>query len=294
MHEQLQSSSKSPEKPYSATTLEEYRQKVASGVALFNSENRRAEERRRAQEVKTKLQYETDRLREWNRKRVNSSNELSRVFGDLQALSADNHLGLRSPELVVVGMQSDGKSTFVEALLGFNFNVVSSNIGTRRPLVISMINSRAHTAPSCRFRSEDCGEGAEFEAGEVPVEMLSREIMRRTNEVAGSDKTRVSSKPIFLRVEYANCANLTIYDTPGFRLHGDQQLSDDIHEMVMDIIRPPHRIIVCLEQSTVEWSNTTSRQIVEKVDPTFSRTILIQTKFDNRIKVVCFLFLCLC
>lgn len=32
-----------------------------------------------------------------------------------------------TPELVVVGMQSDGKSSFIEALLGFQFNIVETS-----------------------------------------------------------------------------------------------------------------------------------------------------------------------
>ena len=31
------------------------------------------------------------------------------------------------PEIVVVGMQSDGKSSFVEGLLGFQFNIVETS-----------------------------------------------------------------------------------------------------------------------------------------------------------------------
>lgn len=47
---------------------------------------------------------------------------------------------------------------------------------------------------------------------------------------------------------------------------------------------PKNRIIVCLEQSTVEWANTSSRPIVQQVDRDFSRTVMVNTKFDNRVK----------
>lgn len=50
-----------------------------------------------------------------------------------------------------------------------------------------------------------------------------------------------------------HCANITIYDTPGFRLGGDDRIRNDIQTMVRRIMEPPNRIIVCLEQSTVEW-----------------------------------------
>jgi hypothetical protein len=96
--------------------------------------------------------------------------------------------------------------------------------------------------------------------------------------------------------------NLTIYDTPGFRLHGDPELNENIRNMVLgirhssisplsllavfflDLVRVPERLIVCLEQSTVEWANATSRRIIQEVDPEFRRTVLLHTKFDNRCK----------
>ncbi len=84
---------------------------------------------------------------------------------------------------------------------------------------------------------------------------------------------------------YMHCANITIYDTPGFRLGGDERIRSDILSMVRRIMEPSNRIIVCLEQSTVEWANTTSRPIVREIDRDFSRTVLINTKFDNRVKV---------
>lgn len=107
------------------------------------------------------------------------------------------------------------------------------------------------------------------------------EIKRRTEALCGKDK--VSSKPIFLRVEYKYCANLTIYDTPGFRKGKNDILGEKIMRMVSLYMKEKHRIIVCLEQSTVEWCNVEVRPIVEQVDPDLSRTILITTKFNNRV-----------
>jgi hypothetical protein len=116
-----------------------------------------------------------------------------------------------------------------------------------------MINNPERDIPNCRFRRENAyneGEAGQqaVEAGtdqhspsalggpqvnadrpllldtweprDTPIEDLVHEIVRRTNEKAGRGE-HVSAAPIILRVEYAHCANLTIYDTPGFRLGGD-------------------------------------------------------------------------
>jgi len=63
------------------------------------------------------------------------------------------------------------------------------------------------------------------------------------------------------RFALAHCSNLTIYDTPGFRLGGKEALRREIQSMVEELMEPANRIIICLEQSTVEWANTSSRPI---------------------------------
>jgi hypothetical protein len=63
-----------------------------------------------------------------------------------------------------------------------------------------------------------------------------------------------------------------------------ERLRGDIQRMVERLMAPSNRIIVCLEQSTVEWANTSSRPIVRRFDASFSRTVLVNTKFDNRVK----------
>ncbi|ELP83476.1 hypothetical protein EIN_376410 [Entamoeba invadens IP1] len=207
-----------------------------------------------------------------------STQKLHKLFNDLQSLSTSLGIPIETPEIVVVGMQSDGKSSFIEALVGFQFNVVESTIGTRRPLILQMFNNPDKRTPRCCFADEN----GVFEEREIPVEYLSREIANRTCDVAG--RNNVSNKPLILRVEFAGCSNLNIIDTPGFRIGGEEGLRDDISKMVKELITPPNRIIVCLEQSTTEWANSVSRPIVREVDPEFKRTVLINTKFDNRVK----------
>ena len=203
---------------------------------------------------------------------------LYEAFNNLQTVANEHKLKFDAPELVVVGMQSDGKSSFVEALLGFQFNTVDTQIGTRRPLILQMVNDPSCEKPLCHFFKESAT--SEIEEESTPVPELEREIRKRTEEVCG--KGNVSSRPIVLRVRYKYCANLTIYDTPGFRKGESDPLCERIYKTVMNLIKPQNRIIVALEQSTVEWCNTQVRPYIKKVDPNFERTIFVVTKFNNR------------
>jgi hypothetical protein len=53
---------------------------------------------------------------------------------------------------VAVGGQSDGKSSLLEALLGFRFNLREVEMGTRRPLVLQMVHDPTAHNPRCRFK----------------------------------------------------------------------------------------------------------------------------------------------
>ncbi|KAF2073270.1 hypothetical protein CYY_005432 [Polysphondylium violaceum] len=277
----------------------------AMALKMHEEEKRKRDEKKRKREseeqwskqIRNKIELERKKLDELENHSISSNKELYSLFNDLQMISHEHNISFDTPELVVVGMQSDGKSSFIESLLGFQFNIVETNIGTRRPLIIQMINNPQKLEPSCRFKKEidsyDRPSSQQqqtnnlddrWEEHETPVNELTEEIVKRTNEKTGSSGERVSAEPIFLRVEFAGCSNLNIYDTPGFRKGGDERLKHEIGEMVKKLIQPKNRIIVCLEQSNVEWANTISRPLVKKIDQDFSRTILISTKFDNRVK----------
>lgn len=262
--------------------------------ALFetNEEENRDDKRRRYDQkeklqksIREKIENEKNLLSEEMKHSSSANKDLYLLFNELQGISQEFGIDFETPEIVVVGMQSDGKSSFIEGLLGFQFNIVETNIGTRRPLILQMINNLNAETPICRFRKErlDPVEDEMYEAEEIPVRRLSEELIRRTNEIAGIGES-VSDIPMVLRVEFKHCPNLTIYDTPGFRLGGEETLSRQIEQMNMKLMKPPNRIIVCLEQSTVEWANSVSRPLAKLVDPQFERTILVNTKFDNRVK----------
>lgn len=44
------------------------------------------------------------------------------------------------------------------------------------------------------------------------------------------------------------------------------------------------RLILFLQQSSVEWCSSLWMHVVQEVDPHFQRTIVVASKFDNRLK----------
>ncbi|XP_050371178.1 dynamin-related protein 5A [Argentina anserina] len=207
------------------------------------------------------------------------------AYNRLQAATVAFGEKLPIPEIVALGGQSDGKSSLLEALLGFRFNVREVEMGTRRPLILQMIHDPTALEPRCRFQEED---SEEYGSPVVLPSAIADVIKSRTDALLKKTKTAVSSKPIVMRAEYAHCPNLTIIDTPGFVLKAKkgepERTPEEILSMVKSLASPPHRILLFLQQSSVEWCSSLWLDSIREIDPTFKRTIIVVSKFDNRLK----------
>lgn len=206
------------------------------------------------------------------------------AYSKLQSTAVAFGESLPIPEIVAIGGQSDGKSSLMEAFLGFRFNICSSEMGTRRPLIVQMLHDAAATEPRCRLQDEDSSDYGDV----LPEGSIAGAIRDRTESHLRRIGAPVSSKPIVMRAEYAFCPNLTIIDTPGFimkaRAGEAESTPDDILAMVKEQCAPPHRLILFLQQSSVEWCSSLWMHVLQEVDPTFSRTVMVASKFDNRLK----------
>ncbi|XP_057968663.1 dynamin-related protein 5A [Malania oleifera] len=207
------------------------------------------------------------------------------AYNRLQAAAVAFGEKLPIPEIVALGGQSDGKSSLLEALLGFRFNVREVEMGTRRPLILQMVHDSTALDPRCRFQEED---SEEYGSPIVSASAIADIIRSRTEALLKKTKTAVSSKPIVMRAEYAHCPNLTIIDTPGFVLKAKKgepdNTPDEILSMVKSLASPTHRILLFLQQSSVEWCSSLWLDAIREIDPTFKRTVIVVSKFDNRLK----------
>lgn len=84
----------------------------------------------------------------------NSAGSRSRyeAYSKLQASAVAFGENVPIPEIVAVGGQSDGKSSLLEALLGFRFNIREVEMGTRRPLMLQMVHDASAPEPRCRLQ----------------------------------------------------------------------------------------------------------------------------------------------
>ncbi|TPX43677.1 hypothetical protein SeMB42_g04637 [Synchytrium endobioticum] len=165
----------------------------------------------------------------------------------LKQLQSGN-LAPRLPSIVVIGSQSSGKSSVLEAIVGHSFLPKGSNMVTRRPIELTLINT-----PDSR------------------------------EEYAVSDAECVSSNPIELRVYSPNVPDLTLIDLPGFiQIHNRKQppvLKEKIAQLCEAYIQEPN-IILAVCAADVDLANSEALRASRKVDPGGRRTVGVITKLD--------------
>ncbi|KAG6021490.1 hypothetical protein E4U19_005687 [Claviceps sp. Clav32 group G5] len=190
----------------------------------------------------------------------------------LQKVGQSSSLNL--PSIVVIGSQSSGKSSVLEAIVGHEFLPKGSNMVTRRPIELTLVNTPA----------------SDHEYGEFPDLGLRRisdfsSIQRTLAELnmAVSDADCVSDDPIHLTIYSPNVPDLSLIDLPGYiQVVGNNQpiqLKQRISELCDKYIQPPN-VILAISAADVDLANSTALRASRRVDPRGERTIGVITKMD--------------
>uniref|UniRef100_A0A5B7C9S5 Putative dynamin-related protein 3A-like n=1 Tax=Davidia involucrata TaxID=16924 RepID=A0A5B7C9S5_DAVIN len=202
-------------------------------------------------------------------------NKLQDIFARLGTLST-----IELPQVAVVGSQSSGKSSVLEALVGRDFLPRGSDICTRRPLLLQLV------------RTKQTADGTEEEYGEFlhlpgkkffDFSEIRREIQAETEKEAGGNKG-VSDIQIRLKVYSPNVLDITLVDLPGItKVPVDDQPSDieaRIRTMILSYIKQPSCLILAVTPANSYLVNSDALQIAGNADPNGDRTIGVITKLD--------------
>ncbi|KAF9106902.1 dynamin-like GTPase mgm1 [Mortierella sp. AM989] len=188
--------------------------------------------------------------------------------------SIDHNDTLKLPSIVVIGSQSSGKSSVLEAIVGHEFLPKGSNMVTRRPIELTLI----HTPHS----KEEYGEFPALGLGKVHDFKRIQQTLKDLN-MAVPESECVSSKPIELRIYSPNIPDLTLIDLPGYiQITSKNQplsLKEKISELCEKYIQEPN-IILAVCAADVDLANSEALRSSRKVDPLGLRTIGVITKMD--------------
>lgn len=184
---------------------------------------------------------------------------------------------IRLPRIVTLGIQSSGKSSVLESIVGLNFLPRSEGICTRCPLELRLVHTESETKPWAEFE----GVSERF----TDFGRVKEMILLQTDKKAGKNKGIVDD-PIILTIHSSTCPDLTLIDLPGITripLAGSDHPADIeriTKEMCFRYISDPRTIILCLCPANTDLSTSESLLMAKKVDKAGIRTIGVITKID--------------
>ncbi|CAL5187919.1 unnamed protein product [Lathyrus oleraceus] len=180
------------------------------------------------------------------------------------------------PQVAVVGSQSSGKSSVLEALVGRDFLPRGNEICTRRPLVLQLVHVQSSQPESAEFLHLPGRTFHDFS-------QVRAEIQAETDREAGGNKG-VSDKQIRLKIYSPNVLDITLVDLPGITKVpvGDQpsDIEARIRTMIMSYIKVPTCLILAVTPANSDMANSDALQMAGNADPDGHRTIGVITKLD--------------
>jgi replication fork clamp-binding protein CrfC len=190
----------------------------------------------------------------------------------LQTVGQLNALNL--PSIVVIGSQSSGKSSVLEAIVGHEFLPKGSNMVTRRPIELTLVNTPDAHAEYGEFPALGLGKITDFSH-------IQRTLIELN--LAVPDSECVSDDPIQLTISSPHVPDLSLIDLPGYiQVVGHDQpveLKQKIADLCDKYIQPPN-VILAISAADVDLANSTALRASRRVDPRGERTIGVVTKMD--------------
>ncbi|KAK1148777.1 hypothetical protein N8T08_008662 [Aspergillus melleus] len=197
----------------------------------------------------------------------------------LRDLNLEKHVKL--PELVVIGDQSSGKSSVLEALSGFPLPI-SATICTRFPIRLSL---RRSESISCRMKAGDWSK-SNFEFHEIPdlIEEAS-DSMGITPRMKGSDVKQFSDRVLNIEIHGPDQPNFTLLNLPGVYPSSTADQNDLGRDLVKNLvethIKDGKNILLLVVSAASAINSYVTPQLVQTSIPDLERTLGVVTHPDK-------------
>ena len=211
-------------------------------------------------------------------KLLNISTSITDILGNNSTFSI--------PQLVVVGTQSSGKSSLLNSIIGLDILPTGTNMVTRTPLSLQLINSPKNIAELGYYHNNVFKKTSTIDLKDTKnLVQVSDEIENITVTLAGSKKN-ISGRSIIMKVYYSSVPNLHLIDLPGLTMVActDQgqpkDIKTQIRSLVTSYIKKPKTIILAVIQARTDVEADLGLDLIKEYDPSGSRTIGVLTKVD--------------
>ncbi|XP_055016611.1 interferon-induced GTP-binding protein Mx-like isoform X2 [Boleophthalmus pectinirostris] len=196
------------------------------------------------------------------------------LIDSLRSLGVEQDLAL--PAIAVIGDQSSGKSSVLEALSGVALPR-GKGIVTRCPLELKMKRKKAGGEWYGKIKYRDHEEELEDPA------VVGEKIVEAQNILAG-EGVDISEDLITLEIASPDVPDLTLIDLPGITRVAVQGQREDIGEtikrLIWRFIKKQETISLVVVPCNVDIATTEALKMAQEVDPDGERTLGILTKPD--------------
>lgn len=181
---------------------------------------------------------------------------------------------LKLPSIVVIGSQSSGKSSVLEAIVGQEFLPKGNNMVTRRPIELTLINSPDSASESAEFPALNIYNVTDFQK-------VQKTLFDLNMAVPASEC--ISNDPIQITVRSPKVPDLTLVDLPGYiQVEAEdqpQELKQKIRTLCNRYLEAPN-IILAISAADVDLANSSALRAAKLADPRGERTLGVITKLD--------------
>ncbi|KAF8839209.1 hypothetical protein BDN67DRAFT_1012512 [Paxillus ammoniavirescens] len=233
--------------------------------------------------------------------------ELMRLINDLRSMGAETMIDL--PSIVVIGGQSAGKSSLVEAVSGVNVPRDSGTC-TRCPTECTMsssattwsctiqlrfdYDSSGHTLPESRMipfvasiTNKDLVDiwlrraQAAILNPDTPPESFHNKTVPELRAINATSSLKFSRNVVAISIEDPDAIDLSFVDLPGLIQNEDQEVIELVQDLTVRAISRPNTIILTTIPMSDDMQNQLSVRLAREADPDGERTIGVLTKPDT-------------
>lgn len=181
---------------------------------------------------------------------------------------------LKLPLIVVVGSQSSGKSSVLEAIVGQEFLPKGNNMVTRRPIELTLVNSPDSASETAEFPALKLFNISDFA-------LVQKTLFDLNLAVPASEC--ISNDPIQMTIRSPKVPDLSLVDLPGYIQveAADQptELKQKIRNLCNRYLEAPN-IILAISAADVDLANSSALRAAKMADPMGERTLGVITKLD--------------
>jgi dynamin 1-like protein len=223
---------------------------------------------------------------------LSQEKEILRIGNVLNSIFL-NRNEIEIPHMVVVGSQSSGKSSILNSILGMDILPTGTNMVTRCPIQLELIQSKTDIKAS--FGSYDTTHGTWQNIKDIIIKYPNptidqrKEILNTIQEITQStagNGMNISFEPIHIRIYSPNIPNLSLTDLPGLTMVActdkgqPKNIKEQIRNLIGKYISVKSSIILAVMPARTDIEADIALDLIKEYDPHGERTIGVLTKID--------------